>query len=494
VQEDATSLASIATAARRRWIVIGVIAVLAAIVGAGISLAQPNKYQAVSKVLIGSPSTPTSVNAVDSTEIATQSQVVASLPVAAQVASKLGLSTSPTDLLKDVTVVTDTTRVLTIDAIASTKSLSVDIANGFAVQYLAYQQEKAGSQLASSLSSLARQATQLQTTIATLDSQIARANGNRAKLLSAKRQALAVQLTRITAQQAALPSSPTAAGEVLLSATSASPYSRIPLVRTTVLAGILGLVVGFGVALLLDRADDRVHDEDGLGAAAPGLPVLGRLPRWTSVGDDLISLQSPDSAASESFRQLGASLRSALGRLPANVDRGNIVVVTSPRSAEGKTETAANLAVTNARVGLRVVLVDANLRNRALSVRLKLGNLRGLSDVLVAPYRGPELVEVDEIQVLPAGTLSSNPAEILGSTQMAGVLDGLAEVADLVIVDTSGTLQFADAAEIFARADLVAIVCRADKSTRREVGSAVSRATALSRGPVGLVLNQTRNA
>jgi len=266
------------------------------------------------------------------------------------------------------------------------------------------------------------------------------------------------------------------------------------LVRIAVLAGILGLVVGFGVALLLDRSDDRIRANDGRGAEAAGLPVLGRLPRWASVGDDLISLQSPESAASESFRQLGAGLRAALGRLPANAGKGNVIVVASPRSGEGKTEVAANLAITNARVGLSVVLVDANLRNRALSERLKLGSLPGLSDVLAAPYPEPELVEFDEIWVLPAGTLPRNPAELLGSTQMARVLERLAEMADLVIVDTPGTLQFADAAETFVRADLVAVVCRANKSTWRDATSAVSRATGLIKGPVGLVLNQTRNA
>lgn len=493
MQEDTTSLASIATAARRRWLVVVVIAILAAVVGAGVSRIQAKQYQATSQVLVG-PLGPTSVSDINSNEVATQSYVVASLPVATQVASKLGLSASPSQLLSNVTVVTDTTRVLTINAVASTKTLSVDIANAFAEQYLSFEQDKASTELAKSRATLAKQATQLQATITTVDNEIAAANGRRAEALTAQRQVLQVKLTQVTAQQSALPTSPASSGEVLLSARSASLHSQTPLVRTAVLAGILGLMVGFGVALLLDRSDDRIHDNDAGGAVAAGLPVLGRLPRWSSVGDDLISLQSPQSAASESFRQLSADLRSALSRLPATAGRGHVVVVASPRNGEGKTEVAANLAVTNARVGLRVVLVDANLRNRALSKRLKLIDLPGLSDVLAAPYPKPELVEFDEIQVLPAGTVSGNPAELLGSTRMARVLDGLAEKADLVIVDTPGALQFADAAEVFVRADLVAVVCRPKKSTWRDASSTASRATALVRGPVGLVVNRTRNA
>ncbi|MBA2561293.1 MAG: hypothetical protein H0V07_15680 [Propionibacteriales bacterium] len=254
---DATSLSSYGAAVRRRWEVIVLAGVLAAVIGAGIALLSPSQYQGTAKVLIGSTVGLSTTTTIDTSEIGTQSQVVTSLPVAQQVVTRLGLKTDPTSLLDDVAVSVDDTRVLTISAASEDKAESIDLANAFADEYLAYVQAKLRQQQAQSRAAFADEVTRLRSRVAALNAKMAKAQGNHKQLLTAQRQALLGQLTQLSAQRStSAATAPSTAGEVLIRASTAEPNSATPFLRTTLLAGILGLVVGFGLALLWDRLDD----------------------------------------------------------------------------------------------------------------------------------------------------------------------------------------------------------------------------------------------
>jgi capsular exopolysaccharide synthesis family protein len=167
-------------------------------------------------------------------------------------------------------------------------------------------------------------------------------------------------------------------------------------------------------------------------------------------------------------------------------------MICSANIGEGKTETAANLAVAAARVGLRTVLVDADLRRPAIAKRFGLGRSTGLSDALLngePAERHMVDVGVEDLYVLPAGTIPPNPAELLASPAMRAMQQGLLRKYDLVVIDTPAVLAVPDALEIGPYVDLAVMVGRVGQTGRRRLGAAVERLEQVGSAVSGTVLN-----
>jgi capsular exopolysaccharide synthesis family protein len=160
------------------------------------------------------------------------------------------------------------------------------------------------------------------------------------------------------------------------------------------------------------------------------------------------------------------------------LSRSRVVMVSSASMSEGKTATAANLAVAAARVGLRTVLIDADLRRPAVAKRFGLGRTTGLSDALLngePPESHAVDVGVDDLLVLPAGTIPPNPAELLASPAMRALQQSLLRKYDLVVIDTPAVLAVPDALEIGPYVDLAIMVGRVGQTSRRRLGAAIER-------------------
>ena len=497
MDRDNTNISGYATALRRRWRIIAFVVVVAIGASVAVMLSQTPVYQGTASVLIESTSGATDSTGVviDPDEVATQAQVVTSLPVASRVVSSLGLSESPTDLLGDVSVAVNGTRVLDISAVQDNAAEAATVANAFANAYLGYRQDNVTRQRVASRDALKQQFIKLQAELNRVQAKIASASGRSKQSLVAQQQSLLIQRGQVTADLAGLTdaAAQVSGGEVLLPATPpSSPTAPTPL-RTEGLVGILALIVGVALALLRDRFDDVIHDEETVQEAVPDKVLLGQIPQWPQKAGPVASFSAPRSPVSEAYRSVGTNVRFLLAALPSVDGRGRVLLITSPAAGEGKTSISSNLAIAAARLGLRVVLVDADLRNPRLAGIFGLPSSSGLSNLLVSEDESAKAylmdVGVEGLAVLPAGTPPPNPAELTGSGRMQTVLEEVALGTDLVILDSAPVLPVADTVALLPMVDLVVMVCRSRLSQRRSLRAAVNRIEQVGVRVAGLILN-----
>jgi succinoglycan biosynthesis transport protein ExoP len=246
-------------------------------------------------------------------------------------------------------------------------------------------------------------------------------------------------------------------------------------VRNGLLGLVLGVMVAVAAAILWDRLDTRVRSSDEVEGTL-GVPLLGRIAepgkRFRS-GDRLVSLAEPDSTEAEGFRILATNLEFA------NLDRGaRSLLVTSAVDDEGKSTTIANLAVTIARGGRHVVLVDMDLRRFSLGKFFGLQRGPGLSDVVLGRLGleealNPILLEEKlsvlsdagasnwgQLEVLTVGSVPPNPSGFVGSPAVTEIMNQLSARADVVLIDTSPILQVGDAIALSTSVDAILVVTR----------------------------------
>jgi capsular exopolysaccharide synthesis family protein len=252
-------------------------------------------------------------------------------------------------------------------------------------------------------------------------------------------------------------------------------------VRNAILGGILGLLVGVGFAFLADALNTRVRSVTEVQEQLD-LPLLGRLPeppRKLRSKEQLIMLADPDAPRAEAFRILATNIDFV------NLDRAaRSIMVSSAGRAEGKSTTAGNLAVTYARAGRRVVIVDLDLRLPALDRFFDLQDRPGLTHVMLGRVSLEEalvpipLLDGDAegpsgngaigglLEALPAGALPPNPAEFARSPALADILRLLEELADVVIVDAPPLLGLSDAVALTANVDALIVVTKLSTARR----------------------------
>jgi capsular exopolysaccharide synthesis family protein len=257
--------------------------------------------------------------------------------------------------------------------------------------------------------------------------------------------------------------------------------------RTVGLAAVIGLLLGLGAAFLLEYVDTSIRDEDEM-MAATGLSTLASIPEFDS-STPLIARTDRHAPATEAYR----SLRAAVQFLA--VDRTlDVIQITSPQPGEGKSTTAANLAVIAARGGQRVVIVDCDLRKPQLHTMFGLANVNGFSSLMLERVRLRDVllrVEGEKtLWVLPAGPLPPNPSELLSSTRSTKAFAALVNAFDLVIIDSPPVLPVADATVLCGHADGVIIVGTAGVTQRRALERTIDRLEQVDATLVGSVLNR----
>lgn len=508
---DLVTLRDHAAMVRRRWKVITLFILLGVGAGVGFSLMQSPYYTASSTLLVqegGSANTTTSPT-LDAEEVATQAQVVVSDAVAKRVIKTLHLKSSTQDLLRTVNATpAPDRRTVAITATQPTAAGAASVANAFANAYIALQARQTQNTQAQIRDSY----------IADLSDVQVHLNQLRGQLLTTtrgpKRADLSAEIQSLRARQAELQASllmaedpskvPTSHSQVLQTAQApAAPSSSKP-AREGLLGGVVGLLIGLVVAYVRDGIDDTVRADQRLDEAVGNVPVLGRIPSSPSAHRGRVEgLLTPHSPVSEAYRTLSTNLRFLLAAGPLqmlrtgeNSDDGGIVVISSAVPAEGKTSVATNVAVAAARAGLRVLLVDADLRNPQAALRFGIDVPLGLSDLLanghvVSPYL--QDTGVENIQLLAAGSVPPNPAELLASPRARLVWRELRRAADLVVVDTAPITNVADTLEIAGHADEVIIVVREGKSRLRHVADAADRLQRVGARLSGIVLNDQPN-
>jgi succinoglycan biosynthesis transport protein ExoP len=265
---------------------------------------------------------------------------------------------------------------------------------------------------------------------------------------------------------------------------------RPRILTNTLLTAVLGALAGAGLAFLLEYLDDTVKSPEDL--QATGLGAIGVVQR---VGGDgkktespIFAISQPKSLAAEAYRTLRTNLQFSTLDTPLRS-----LVVTSAVATEGKTTTAANLAVVMAQAGNRIVLVDGDLRRPSAHKLFNLPNKTGLTTALV---EDPQALNgylqetgIENLRVLTAGPIPPNPQELLGSQRMEELLHRLEDEADVVVLDTPPTLVVSDANVLAARASGVLMVVNTNKTRRAAVRQAVDGLRKVGANLLGCVLN-----
>jgi len=262
--------------------------------------------------------------------------------------------------------------------------------------------------------------------------------------------------------------------------------------RNLLLAVILGLFSGFGLALFLEYLDNTIKLPDEIKEDL-NLPFLGAVPAFSTNGipdhipSELVTVHSPNSAVSEAYRSIRTSI------LFSSADTSpQVIMVTSVSPFEGKTTSAANLSVTLANAETRVLLIDADMRRPRVHKIFGLDRKVGLSNVLVGTVPLEDAVfasQVEGLDILPVGSIPPNPSEIIGSQKMAQLLDTLRKKYSRIIIDTPPTLSVTDALVLSRMVDRVLLVIRSGETPRPAVKSSLVQLQTVNAKLLGAVLN-----
>jgi len=266
--------------------------------------------------------------------------------------------------------------------------------------------------------------------------------------------------------------------------TSPKPLIWIPF---GVLAG-LGASIGF--AVLLELTDKSVRTPRDV--MRQQLPVLGTI--LTSDDDEIeidrvetACIDAPHSVVAESFRNLRANLF-----FSAPAEQQGVLLVTSPSGGNGKTTVSVNLGISIALSGRRVLLVDANFRRSSLPRLFNGMREEGLSNILIGQSRLADLVtttEVPGLDVLSAGPIPPNPAELLGSSYLRDLIVEARGQYDQVIFDGPPVLLVSDAMVLAGAVDGVLLICQYRETSRGALQRTQTQLHAMSARIFGAVLN-----
>jgi capsular exopolysaccharide synthesis family protein len=264
-----------------------------------------------------------------------------------------------------------------------------------------------------------------------------------------------------------------------------------PGLSTTLLVGaLLGVLAGIGLAVLRHSTDTSVRTLDQL-RDITGAPNLGTLAFDPSVPKRPLTVQGdPHSPRAEAFRQLRTNLQFIGVDQPRKV-----VVVTSALPEEGKTTSLCNLAIAIAATGLRVLVVEADLRRPRAAGLLGLDDAVGLTSVLAGRADADQAIQPwagGRFDLLASGPLPPNPSELLGSRQMVTLIEQMRARYDYVLLDCPPLLPVTDAAAVASATDGAILVCRFKKTTRAQLGRAVDTLAAVSTPLLGTIFTMVR--
>ncbi|TAJ50249.1 MAG: polysaccharide biosynthesis tyrosine autokinase [Herbiconiux sp.] len=420
---------------RKGWVYIVALTLLGIAVAATFSILKTPEYQATSKVFVsiqsaGSISDLTQGGNFAQNQVKSYADIVTTPVVLQPVIASLGLDVDVNQLAKQVTATSPLDTVIVEISVTDTSPRqAAEIANAVA------------SSFESTVSALVPE----------------NAEG-----------VTPVKITLL--QQAVVPGAPS------------SP--NVPL--NIALGALVGLVIGLGLAVLRETLDTRIRNEQDVEHITDA-PIIGGIAFDSGTPENpLVVKDDPRSPRAESFRTLRTNLQFL------NVgETARSFVVTSSVPGEGKSTSAANLAIAIALAGKKVIIIDADLRKPKLAEYLGLEGGAGLTDILVGRAQPNDVIQRwgdTNLYVLPAGKVPPNPSELLGSAAMVSLIRGLENSFDTVLFDAPPLLPVTDAAILAKNTSGALLMVAAGRAHKNQVRGAVTAVMNVGARVTGVIM------
>ncbi len=474
---------------KKWWWLIAIAAFLAGGASYLFTSRQPDRYQAWVSISVGSfidsPDVETNELWVGQ-ELAQTYAVIAKYNRTLEAAVQMGnLPVTPAELGAALsTHIVPDTSLLVLTVTYTDPVLAADMANEVARQLilnsptnLTVEQQSQIDMANTEITRLREELSQMRLQLSTVNSQLETTTDEAArKLLTEERNTLITQINQassniadFTATVASLQRRTNSLDIVQPAQIPNAPIGSNTLSRT-ILAAMVGAALAVGGVLLIEYLDNTIKTTDEVSQILE-MPTLATIPRFGKKHDEypqkLIAYLDPGAPASEQYRMLRTNLV-----FSSNGTACNSYVITSPGPSEGKSVVAANLAVTLATAGYRVLLVDTDLRRPRVHEIFNINNEHGLSTLLgTSPSRALEMphrvdigdllgkcvyqTDIPGLQVIPSGASPLNPTEVLGSTVMKewyAIFQEALEV-DVVLFDSPPALVVADSTILAASLD-----------------------------------------
>lgn len=255
----------------------------------------------------------------------------------------------------------------------------------------------------------------------------------------------------------------------------------------TIIGVILGLMVMVGFILGRELLDDSVRDLDRLSMKL-GIPILGQILHFDADNERLITTLKPRSPAAESFRSVRLNLDFAS---PDTTLRS--ILITSAAPAEGKSTLSSNLGSVMAQGGKRTVIIDSDLRKPRQHRSFGVMNMQGLSNLFLSSANVSldsvmTQTAVENLFLIPSGSLPPNPSELLYSRRAGEILREAEEAVDMVIVDAPPITIMTDAAALARHVDGVVVIVRFGETKQRTLTHAIDALRHVDAKILGFVL------
>jgi capsular exopolysaccharide synthesis family protein len=511
VDDDAVDLRVYLAVLGRRWKVVVVVLALAVVGAVVLSITQSTRYRATAELLFQTKRSDTFINDASNTDVNgaarqlnNEVQLFESEHVEAAVAKAYQGPLDPEDV--KASVVSDSADLVRASLVSSNAREGAKLVNLYAATFIQVRQEQqvdellsVGSEIQRKIDDLTTSANQIRAPLDDLDRQVAAAPGN--ANLSARRDSLAAQLssqlTPLESQRAFFQSQleqldliadvTSSSGATVVRAAKAEGAVSPKPARDLAVALVLGLVLGVGLAFLVDTLDERVRNAQDLERVAGGLPTLALVPEVPNQGPAFVAARDDaQGLAAEAFRSLRTALKFAALDEPFRV-----VQVTSPTAGEGKTTAVANLAIALAQGGDRVAVVCCDLRRPRLQERFGVELEPGFTDVLLGDVdlNGAVQRTSANVYVVSAGSPAPNPSELLSTEKAEAVVRSLAQQVDIVLLDCPPVLPVTDALVVSRMADATVVVADSRSTERRAIRRTLQQLHQVGAPVVGIVLN-----
>lgn len=467
---------------RRRRIIIASV-LLATAVGVGIAALQTPVYSASTDVLVqprwqDTRSASQATNA-KARAIPAEINVIEGRAVRERVQADLGLGEPPPPA--NASGVGDSD-VISITVRNNEAGDTAALADAYAVAYINVRREQDLGELRAAGAEIQLAIDGLQAQIADLD----RGDPRRAGLTTQ------VADLNTTLGQLRVDAALRTGGTIVQPADAPEKVEPRPL-RTALIAALIGLLVGLVLAFLVDHLDDKIRSEGDL-APIVDKPVLGVIPIDPRPDNQPIVISRPNDDAVDAYRALRTNVEFLAIDQPVKV-----IQLTSSTAGEGKTTTAANLAVVLAQAGHRVALLDADLRRPGLHAVFGIPQEPGFTDLLLGAEARETVNYVaveggNRLSVYTAGIVPSNPSELLGGSRTRRLLEAMGNHYDYVIVDSASIVPVSDSVALAGAVHGVIVVVQAGRVTHADLTDAIGRLERVAAPLVGFVLNRATKA